>query len=315
MRQFNKKSIVASFVLIGVLAMTFLLFMFIYNHQITSKYQEIEKLKICRQSTMLHSFRQSDFIEGLKGAEFPQETSGKGLNCPIIYKDIKTYDGTKEDTYKINKIVADELAGCWYKFNEGDVNLFAREKGEQIDYCAVCSIIKFSGSAKNKEIKGLSKLMSEKTTPRLISDKTYLGYLTGIATDHEMLGEIEKQISAQDLSELNTANDYVVMFYYPKKGYGTKEEYAVIGTAIAYGAKKVFDVAVTLIPKLRPLKFLTGKKFTVLTTTLGGWIGYKLGHDTPYEYAAIPLLIPYNEGLLSSLNCEQMPTPLGYRPS
>ena len=128
-----------------------------------------------------------------------------------------------------------------------------------------------------------------------------------------MKQNILSQIESQNLAEINSANDYVVLFYYPKRGYGTSVEYGAKGAVIGGVAGKTLDIAIKVVPQLKPLKIIAGKRLTLFTTTLGGWIGSKIGHDSAFEYGAVPLLLPYDENLLKEMKCE-LAVPLGYRP-
>lgn len=307
-----RRAEVTSFLLSAILAILLLFLSLLFTNNIVHKYDDYQKLDLCRKSTLLYSASQPTAVEMISGYEGNIKSSGKGLECPVIYKTVEEYKPIKDDEY-VKKIVADQMAGCWYKFNEGDVNLFARQKGEMLHYCAVCSVISFKGDAKGKQIPHFIDYLAENQIPALFGRMNYTQYLYGVATDDEMLQELGAAQEFQQLSTIDTSRDYVVMFFYPKKGYGTSVEYAAKGTAIGGGVGYVLDKVITLVPQLKPLKIIAGKRLLIATTAAGGLIGAAVGHDTPFEKGALTLLLPNEPELIQKLQCD-MPVPLGYRP-
>ncbi|MBS3122441.1 hypothetical protein J4434_06180 [Candidatus Woesearchaeota archaeon] len=305
----TKKSQMMTFTLVGVLIMLFLLFILLFESNLFIKYKETTSLNNCRQSTMLASFKQPTVLATLTGAQESIEKSGKDINCPIIYKKIKEYNGKETDNYYINKVIADQMAGCWYKFNEGNVNLFSKVHGETTEYCVVCSVISFEEDAKNNEVNGLLNFIASKNTPALFGTKTYIEYLSGVATDVEM----QKKIKEQDTSSINTASDYIVLFYYPKKGYYSEAEAVVLGSKVGGGVGGVLTLVLKYLPQAKAVSWVGGKWFIMGSSAVGGWIGSFFGHGKGYEYGAQVLLLPYHQEMLKEMKCE-MPVPLGYRP-
>lgn len=305
----SKTAQMMMFTLVGVLIMLFLLFILLFESNVFTKYKETTALNNCRQSTMLASFKQPTVLATITGVQEPIEKSGKDINCPIIYKNIKQYSGKETDNYYVNKIVADQMAGCWYKFNEGNVNLFSKVHGETTEYCVVCSVISFEEDAKDHEVSGLLNLMTTKKTPALFGAKTYMEYLSGVATDEEM----QTKIKEQDTYLISTSSDYIVLFYYPKKGYYSEAEAVVLGSKVGGGVGGALTLVLKYLPQAKPVSWIGGKWFIMGTSAAGGWIGSFFGHGKGYEYGAQVLLLPYNQELLKEMKCE-MPVPLGYRP-
>jgi len=307
----SKKARIMYFTLIAIFTIIFIAFFFSFEGQLFAKQKEMSMLNRCRNSVMLHPLKENSQFQEVIGHQTPLEKSGKGLDCPIIYKKVKQYG---KDAHYINKMAADQMAGCWYKFGEGKVNLFSKKKGETTNFCAVCSVLSFKGEAKNKEVLGLVTLLANEEAPKLFGGQKYVDYLANVVTNEEM----RQDIINQDLSSINTANDYLVLFFFPKKGYTSELEATGIGAKVGFGVGSGVSAALYFVPKGWIVKTIIrtvgGPTITVGASALGGWIGSFFGHKTGSEYGAEVLLMPYDEEALTALDCE-LPVPLGYRPS
>ena len=305
-----RKAQIMKYTVILILLFLFLFFFLLFEGTVFSKSKELQQINSCRNSVMLSPYKQPAAMKQVIGKDVPPETSGIELDCPVIYKTIQEYGG---DNQYINKILADHMASAWYKFNEGESDLFANIKGEVTNYCVVRSVIKFEGAEKGHDVDGLLKFMTEHPIPKMFGTGTYMEYLTGVATDEDMKSEIKSQLDAQKLDIIDTNSDYVVLFFYPKKGYTSKIEAAEAGAFAGGAVGFMLTKLANFFPQTKAFSWVFGKKLMVLTTTAGAAIGAFYGHDTGYEYGAQVLLMPYNEELLDNLACE-MPVPLGYRP-
>ena len=294
-----------------ILLFFFLFFFLVFQNSFNTKHKEIDMLSRCKQSTMVSQLKQPEAFKQIIQQEIPKEKSGLELDCPIIYKTINILG---DDDFYAKKIIADQMAGAVYKFNAGKANLFSRVKGETVNYCVVSSVISFEGVAKNKKITGLEKFMAEKKTPILFSTNTYAKYLMPTATDDELLKYTQELVAVQDLIEIDTSNDYIVLYVYPKEGFTSQLEATVTGATIGGGTGFLINTIANFIPQARAVKWLLGTKFVIGTSALGGWIGSFFGEGKGYETGSSVLLLPYHEELLKGLGCE-LPVPLGVRPS
>jgi hypothetical protein len=105
--------------------------------------------EICHNSVVLKAKNPAG---GLTGGDFDCKTSyvciSGGEDCEDFVYDVKL----KVDVEKKNeilKILAEEMADCWWMFGEGELNLGGASRKNQ---CAICSQIKFDKKLQEKEI-------------------------------------------------------------------------------------------------------------------------------------------------------------------
>lgn len=307
----KKRSQIMKFTVLIVLLFFFLFFFMVFQNTFFTKTKEIDMMNRCKQSTMISPYKNPQpFLKIIK-EEVPKEKSGLELDCPIIYKTINTLG---DNDFYAKKVLADQMAGAVYKFNAGKPNLFSRVKGETINYCVVSSVIQFKGVAKDKTIKGFEQFLAKEKTSKLFSTGTYAEYLQPTATSDEILKYLQELTETNELSEIDTSSDYIVLFVYPKEGFTSKLEAVMLGAEIGLGTAWVIDKVITYLPAARPLKWLGGTKLLVIGSSAGGAIGSLFGEGKGYEFGGAVLLMPFNEDVLKGLGCE-LPVSLGVRPN
>ncbi len=160
------------------------------------------------------------------------------LNCKTTYLCI-TEDGscekvtnaeikkvkTKDDTYKI---LADEMADCWWIFGEGKINYIGTEFFSNL-YCSICSQIAFDDSMTKIfddgqiDQKNLYEYLSNTKIPD--EDTTYLNYISGI----QDVQSIEDSLTSgtAEFEKINFEKQYyVIMGIFSDVG---SQEWAIAG--------------------------------------------------------------------------------------
>jgi hypothetical protein len=306
----RKEAQIMKFTVLIVILFFFLFFFMVFQNNFFVKSKEIDMMNRCRQSTMISPYKNPQpFLQIIK-EEVPVEKSGLELDCPIIYKTVNTLG---DNDFYAKKVIADQMSGAIYKFNAGKPNLFSRVKGETINYCVVSSVIQFKGAAKNKLIKGFEKFIAKEEVPRLFGTTTYAEYMQPTATNDEILTYLEELKQENELTDIDTSSDYIVLFVYPKAGFTSTLEATILGVEIGLGTAWVIDKVITYLPAARPLKLLGGTKLLVIGSTAGGAIGSLFGEGKGYDTGGMVLLMPFNENILKELGC-QLPVTLGIRP-
>ncbi|MBU4308233.1 MAG: hypothetical protein KJ566_00350 [Nanoarchaeota archaeon] len=213
---------------------------------------------------------------------------------------------TDSDVYKV---LADEMANCWWMFGEGKVN-YVSNKYAHKSYCSVCSQIAFDKSLK-KSINAFSSgqldqnvfynyLVNENYT----SEKTYAEYLFGINYE-EILKEQQKIAS---FGTINLENQFFVVM-------GITSEVGTFYKWLGGGIVVVGTIGVIFTP----LKWVAG---SVIVGGVGTGLGGKTIADlfNP-EIAAIvidgngianqfmaPTIVEANSDKFKALNCHEILT-------
>ncbi|MBT4823703.1 hypothetical protein HN695_06960 [Candidatus Woesearchaeota archaeon] len=312
---YNKKSQFRSFLINAILVLAFLVLTIIIIGSTMHKYEDIDKLNRCKNSVLITSAASSTGFGGVVNSIMPkkstsemeqiQENSGQDLECEIIFKTVKD-----SNEYYIKRTLANQMAGCWYKFNEGEINLFSGVKDKETDYCVICGVLSFEGVAKGQQIQGFNDFLLMEKTPRMFSNQVYHDYLTGKATSEEFR---EKLIN-QDVNIIDTNLDYMTMFYYPKVDYTTKVEGAIQGAKEGLGFGAIAKVVTKLFAHKHPVIRTISSLPIVSGSMLGGTIfATSKASSKQTDHAAVVMLFPYNPEEINNLDCE-FPVPLGYRP-
>lgn len=158
----------------------------------------------CHQSVVLRS-------QSIAGIE-----PGKALaplNCKT--QDIKIDSGNEQF---INREIANSMYDCWWMLGEGKLNFFGDESFRDVRItwnegpytaranCIICSTIKFSEAAKNKNLDTVSYIAETKIPSK---DITYLEYFTQPGT---------KLPTGVSVNKVDTNQDYAIVFMNIKGG-------------------------------------------------------------------------------------------------
>jgi hypothetical protein len=264
--------------LIILVVVLLLLGYFYYKMEIVARSNDA--VEICRHSVDLSS------MAHVSGVNLMDE-----LECPAVTAQISD---SSED--KIKQKVAMEMADCWYKFGGDSKELFDKNFGTE-RFCAVCSELRFSGSAKDRKIDKFITYLSEKQTKSQYGKKTYLEFL-----NTRMPADL-KEIISSGRDSFDTSNDYAVIFVYDKTG----NIDGVLGTAIGAGGGAAAAIITGLMVVPEPLvsKAVAGAIWAGVV--LGGASGYLGSADTASSIAAVTVLMPYSAQTFDQLNCEKLP--------
>lgn len=210
-------------------------------------------------------------------------------SCESLTKPIKEKVETKEEVYRV---LAEEMATCWWMFGEGKINYVGSEIIPDL-YCSICSQIAFDDSTKDilggeiQREEFYSYLSEKKVVGK---DQTYAQYLFG-TNDISTLYDGE-------FGRINLdAQQYVLM--------GVTSEVSGLGWGLAVGG------AVALIawtPVIGPVAGLvTGLILTTGGTTAGYFIGPTILGDSGQEFIS-PLIVETNSEEFKALGCESITT-------
>src|SRR3989338_275249 len=279
----NEFNAMVSIILL-IIALIVLLLWLVPVHQ---KQKEFESIESCMQSVDIKSQKK------IKGIQFKQEDiSGTGLDCPtqkIVIAD--------KDPLIIQKKLANQMAYCWFKFGEGKKNLFDVLFNEEKNYCVVCSLVSFEGSAANLEIKGFLQFLDSNPIPPFLGKQNYKKYISPYATSEESQ-TIKTQQNTED--SIITNGNYAVLLLYAKKGYVHKMWSTPAGT----GAGTFVGASTILIPGVG---IFAATGYALLGAVAGGAIGYSAGSDKVADWNAATILWPYSEQALHDLKCNELP--------
>jgi len=230
------------------------------------------------------------------------------LNCHTNYICI-TEDGTCEqmtnpDIKKVQtpdeiyRILADEMADCWWMFGEGKVNYVQKDLTGKL-YCSICSQVAFDVSVKEnifdageidkKEF--YNYLKNEKISGK---DKTYLEYLYKT----QDLSEIWKE----DFGKINLDKQYYVMMGITSKI--STLGWIGVGTAIGAGATFFLTLSPITIPGGIIATIVMG---AVVGGTGGIFVAPILEGESGNEYLS-PTIIEVNSEQFNELKCSSIKT-------
>lgn len=286
------------FIVTAIIIIAVLIFVLMFYNRIFQITEETADVEVCRQSILTHGA-----VTQARIMTFDD------IKCPMTNLTI-----TSGDEEEIKEQIAIEMAESWYKFGEGEWEIFELERGTN-KYCVVSTVIEFEGLAKEKTINDLPLWLAEHDVPLRyittsdedfgpITPMTYTEYLTGYASSPDEI----KEALEETPNNISTNHDYAVMFLYAKKGYLQKIPAAGIGA----GAGAAAGIAITLILIPDPITSVAGAAMlgAVLITggaAAGGAAGYEAGSERYADWEAGVLLWPFNTESLKQLDCDLLP--------
>jgi len=155
---------------------------------------ETTNKEICHNSVVLRS--KSLGLGGSLDCKTNYLCISGGSDCEGIVAD-STIKVDVENKNKIFKIIADEMADCWWMFGEGELDYVDSGAFSKTTACALCTVIEFDEKIQeeyNRESvtykEFLEFLAEEKLTEE--SSETYLHYFTYSYDLEEVLSSLEK---------------------------------------------------------------------------------------------------------------------------
>jgi hypothetical protein len=259
-----------------VLILVVLIFLGYFYAKIEGVRRAKEDVELCRKTVDLSA------LSHVKGFNLIDT-----LDCPAVEVTIK--DGN-EDTIK--KKVASEMADCWYKFGEGDKELFDRLWISSDTFCAVCSYVEFEGSAKDKQVTGFIEYLNTHKVKTMYGRKSYIEFLNTMTP-----ADIEKSYGQ---GTIDTSKDYDVIFVYTKGAMFDKVTGALTGGAIGAGGTVIITGLLAA-----PEPIIT--KAAVVVALAGAAVGAYAGDSASSQWGAMTILTPHEEGTFDKLECEKLP--------
>ena len=140
-------------------------------------FKESGDIEACRLAVLAHS-KLKTFGTSPLSADCPRRDVGFFTNkVEINGKKSKDYTFSKLSEDAVNRVVADEMASCWYKMGEGNVDVFDQDFVYDIKkVCLICAEVRFDSDMADNSFANLDNFM-KKNTP-LGSGTTYSNYLT-----------------------------------------------------------------------------------------------------------------------------------------
>ncbi len=148
------------------------------------------------------------------------------------------------DPEKVFPRLANATYQCWSDFKEGSASLFRLNRGEEHNFCIICSYISFEGDAKGQQLAGYELYLMTHPIPRPGDSRSFYEFTSGIKPTPEDIEDATKSTLSID-----TNKQYVVLFTYDKrKGYWDKFNVggaAAIGGGIIAGVTSFFTFGTT----------------------------------------------------------------------
>ena len=274
--------------------------MLMFLHQINKVSDQELDVRLCRKSVDMTSIAN---IEGL---------NSNSLNCPTTYASVNY-----GDEKRIKKILADNMADCWYKFGEGRKEIFSKTLWKRDkNYCAICSVIRFNKDAKSKQINNFLDYLKENNVKKAYCNKDdienkrfyscdYFSYLLPYSSKENINKMynmfINDKKNKRIADTIDTSNDYATVLVYSKHSYIDKKHASLLGLYTGTG----IALALALIPEPAISKAALG--FIMLGGITGASTGYAAGSEKSSDWKSGVALIPYTSSSLKALNCEELP--------
>jgi len=216
-------------------------------------------------------------------------------SCETLTKPIKEKVETKEEVYKI---LAEDMATCWWMFGQGEVNYVGADFKEKL-YCSICTQVAFDDSIK-EEIGGtIDKerlyiyMMDNKVSGK---DETYLQYLYGTNDLSRIKSELNQQ--GVNFGSIDLDKQYYVMM-------GITSEVSKLRWALG-GAGVAALIAFT--PIIGPVAgVISGSIYIATGVGVGSVVGIIVRGSSGNEYLS-PAIIEVNSQEFKDLDCESITT-------
>ncbi len=290
--QFKKSKIrkagVSSKVILSIILSLIFLVVFLFWFWQAQSFASDQSLREqCRKSVQIHALTN---IEGVDITDLDCHTFNQTITLAV----------NEQNQDKILKIFADEMAGCWYQFLEGEKPLFKGTK----TFCGVCSYLDFKD--KGQQVSGLQQYLITHNVPgKNIKYIDYLaGYQTTQASDrikNEFLFEADQ---AQDT--LDTDKLYSVIFVFArgqdfisnlKHSFGTIQSTFGAGSMSGLGA--VFLLS-------NPLGWKAAIAAGALTSLGGALFTFFAGEEP--EWISLVILTEHDQAVFQQLGCQELIT-------
>lgn len=277
-----------TYLIYGLLTLVIILTFF---SQLFSYWHEQSDVQTCRKSVEMHA---SSHVYGIETIE--------GFTCPPKNMTVK-----EDDEEEIKRIIADEMAECFWKFGENKLELFGGKKVGINKFCALCSHVKFRGDAEGKEITDFSDFLTDEDVPPKYGEGSYADYLIGEPTDPDQVKKIEDRSTTQ----IYTDSDYGVIFVYSKDSYVHKVLTKAFGGALGASAGLVGGSILLLFPEPT---FTKAAGVALISAAAGGGgllVGEEVGAEKSADWQSAVIVIEYTPENLQKLDCTRLPVSQG----
>ncbi len=209
---------------------------------------------------------------------------------------------SQEETYKV---LANEMADCWWMFGEGEVNYVGSDFKEKL-YCSICSQIAFDDSVQDIFSEGVINeeefYIYMKNNNVSGQDYSYLEYLYAIDDMQTVRNILSEQ--GVNFGEINLNQEYYAMMGIISE----KSTFKRVLLGVGVGAVVVAGALLTPITGGASLVSTAGILFTTGGAVAGGSFMGFTGEGPTGEKFLKPMLIEVNSEEFKDLNCKSIIT-------
>jgi hypothetical protein len=224
-----------------------------------------------------------------------------------------------KDLNETYKVLADEMANCWWMFGEGRVNYVGDDLTHN-NYCSICSQIYFDEGLRSIAGEKISKdgLYKFLENNKIDETNTYAEYLFGSKDLDVLKKESLEKYGVGSFGDIEIGDQYFVMV-------GITSEVGLwnwVGIGVGGGSAAVGAAVVSAIVfGTTPVGWVAGLTIIGLSAGAGGAVGVGIGDTIEPEIATItlegrgidnkfmaPTIIEANSEKFNALNCESILT-------
>lgn len=266
------------------------LLMIFFVSSLMDVHEEKSQKEICKQEI------RAEAMTNVRGTEIKSffETGGEqGVKCHTFLEEIET-----DDEEEIKAELVRFMYDAWDMFHEGELDLFDVGLTDR-NFCVLTHHIEFNDNAEDVgEVEGFVEYLAENEIPSPAKEEmSYLEYLHCYNTRYDV-EEVKKEIggsSRTNIADINTENDYGIMFVYTKAG---ELDSLVKGAGITSAIATVAGVTVTVSTG--------GLAVFAIGGALAGGAG-GLITSGPADWSACVVLFPYTEESINQFDCDYLP--------
>lgn len=255
MKLLNEKKGLERWMLMTIIFAIFGFAIILWYFYITKPYTEVDR-EACAASIVLRS---AIFVgESLK-ASTP-------LNCRT--EQVKIDNRYKTDE-QIKKRIVDAMDTCWSMVGKGEMNFMPKDFLSE-EYCLICSSIQFDEKTRRDfpVITGFLDYMNKTKVPG--QEISYYNYFFGNEATLKKMSDFE----------IDTSNDYAVLFVLYKAGTFTPKIFNIIGGSVGLGLGLIFPPAGVAGAVIYTVAGYSGTSFLSFYSTSAGKVGFYL---IPYK--------------------------------
>lgn len=309
----NRRAEVQNVLVKLILFVVVTLFFVMFFYSSTDDYDSAKQRQVCSQAIQVNSMMK---LQGndLFNVLFSNGEDPSNIPCPTIYEEVDVAPD------ELNSFLAEAWRKDWDMMHNGRLEMFSGRTGDET-YCVITHNFRFSNDLKNvkgHKVDGLLNYLQDTNIPKKQTtdpDVKYMDYLKCYNSAKFYEPNPTGSFQFADY-EINTQEEYGLMFTYGKVGHLHKVWTAGTGAAVGTVAGGVAGLVTVLMLIPEPTmatKVLGIAIGTIAGVTGGGVAGYNLGSDDSAQWEACMTLFPFNNETLDKFECSYMPAVQGTR--